>query len=108
MNAGTGVDIKKDGKVFNPGFEQLRMMADSAEIPLIVYLHADAKELQNGKYNEQGEEIMAWANQRKLPLSPELEYKFTPDEYRDGIHLNEKGQRKLAEIMIKIIPQYLK
>lgn len=108
VNAGTGVDIKKDGKVFNPGFEQLRMMADSAGIPLIVYLHADAKELQNGQYNEQGKEIMAWAETNQVPLIRELEYKFTPDDYRDGIHLNKDGQKKLSEIMIKTIPQYLK
>jgi len=36
VNVGTGVDIKKDGKVFNPGYEQLRMMADGAGILLIV------------------------------------------------------------------------
>lgn len=77
MNAGTGIDIKKDGKIFNPGFEQLRIMADSARIPLIVYLHADAKELQTKQYNKQGMEIIEWATKNHVTLIKELDYKFT-------------------------------
>lgn len=108
VNANTGIDIKKDGKFFNPGFQQLKEIADSIHIPLIMYLHADAKELKNGEYNEQGKEIIKWAETNHVTLIRELEYKFTSDLYRDGIHLNEKGQGKLAQIMIKNIPQYLK
>lgn len=108
VNANTGIDIKKDGKIFNPGFQQLKEIADSIHIPLIMYLHADAKELKNGEYNEQGKEIIKWAETNHVTLIRELEYKFTSDLYRDGIHLNEKGQGKLAQIMIKNIPQYLK
>lgn len=108
VNANTGIDIKKDGKIFNPGFQQLKEIADSAHIPLIMYLHADVKELKNGEYNEQGKEIIKWTETNHVPLIRELEYKFTPDLYRDGIHLNEKGQGKLAQIMVKNIPQYLK
>ena len=108
VNANTGIDIKKDGKIFNPGFQQLKEIADSIHIPLIMYLHADAKELKNGEYNEQGKEIIKWAETNHVTLIRELEYKFTSDLYRDGIHLNEKGQGKLAQIMVKNIPQYLK
>ena len=108
VNANTGIDIKKDGKTFNPGFQQLKEIADSIHIPLIMYLHADAKELKNGEYNEQGKEIIKWAETNHVTLIRELEYKFTSDLYRDGIHLNEKGQGKLAQIMVKNIPQYLK
>ena len=108
VNTNTGIDIKKDGKIFNPGFQQLKEIADSTHIPLIMYLHADAKELKNEEYNEQGKEIIKWAETNHVPLIRELEYKFTSDLYRDGIHLNEKGQGKLAQIMVKNIPQYLK
>lgn len=83
-------------------------MADSAHIPLIVYLHADRQELQDRKYNEQGKEIINWAKTRHIRLIEELKYKFTPDDYRDGIHLNKDGQKKLAGIMIKIVPPYIK
>ena len=51
---------------------------------------------------------MEWAETNMVPLIRELDYKFTSDDYRDGIHLNEDGQRKLAEIMVKILPRYLR
>lgn len=51
---------------------------------------------------------MTWSETNQVPLIRELEYKFTPDEYRNGTHLNKDGHKKLSEIMIKTIPQYLK
>ena len=98
-----GTGIKKDGKVFNPGFDELKVMADKASIPLIVYLHADQKELRQGRYNEQGEEIIEWAERNKVTLVRELDSGFTSQDYRDGIYLSKSGQRKLANIMKEII-----
>lgn len=103
-----GVGIKKGGLVFNPGFDELKAMADSANIPLIVYLHADMAELKNGCYNEQGREIIDWAERNNVTLIKELDYKFTEKDYRDGIHINAEGQRKLASIMEIVIPEYIK
>lgn len=91
--------IHKNGKTFNPGFEQLAAMAEKANIPLIVYLHAELVELESGKYNEQGDEIITWAESRGVKIIKELDYHFTKEDYRDGIHTNEKGERKVAEIM---------
>lgn len=45
---------------FNPGFDELKQMAYRARIPLVVFLHAEKPEMQAGKYNEQGQEIIAW------------------------------------------------
>lgn len=73
-----------------------------------MHLHADVKELKKGEYNKQGKEIIKWVETNHVTLIRELEYKFTSNLYRDGIHLNEKGQGKLAQIMVKNIPQYLK
>lgn len=98
-----GVGIHKSGKVFNPGFAQLKEIADSCHIPYIIYLHADRDEFDNHKYNEQGEEIIEWAKANNVKLIKELDYKFTADDYRDGIHMSKSGQRKLAEIMKKEI-----
>lgn len=91
--------IHKNGKTFNPGFEQLAAMAEKATIPLIVYLHADLIELESGKYNEQGDEIITWAEGRGIKIIQELDYHFTKEDYRDSIHINENGERKVAEIM---------
>ena len=90
-------------RLFNPGFDELKVMADKASIPLVVYLHADQEELKQGRYNEQGEEIIEWAERNEVTLVRELDYGFTSQDYRDGIHLSKSGQRKLADIMKEII-----
>lgn len=70
---------------------------------MVVYLHADQEELKQGRYNEQGEEVIEWAERNEVTLVRELDYGFTSQDYRDGIHLSKSGQRKLADIMKKII-----
>lgn len=94
-----GTDIDKKGIVFNPGFEQLRQIAERDSMMFIVCLHPDKKELEAGRYNRQGQEIIAWANAHNVHIAKELDYHFLPSDYRDGIHINESGQRKLAAIM---------
>lgn len=93
-----GTEIHKNGKVFNPGFGQLKAMADSAKITFVVYLHADQEELETGKYNEQGDEIIAWCKANNVRLVEDL-YLLTKDDYRDGIHINSRGQRIVANVM---------
>lgn len=94
-----GTDIKKDGMEFNPGFAQLKEIADSAGIPLYVCLHADKNEVSAGKYNEQGQEIIKWCKDNGVNPILELKEGLTLDMFRDGIHTNEKGQRFEAEVM---------
>lgn len=98
-----GIGIEKNGKVFNPGFDQLAEMAKQANIPLYVYLHADLQELKEGKYNEQGMEIIDWAEKNHITLIKELDFHFSEKDYRDGIHINAAGQRKVAEIMKTVL-----
>ena len=95
--------IKKDGVVFNTGFSQLKQMADSAKIKMYVCLHPEQEEIKNGFYNSQGEEIIAWCLQNDVLLIKELEEGISMDMLRDGIHLNEKGQRFEADLMKKYI-----
>lgn len=95
--------IRKKNVGFNPGFDELKAMADSVGIPLYVYLHAELCELQKGAYNSQGEEIIQWCHQNSVPLTLELERGIKEDMYRDAIHFNEKGQRFLYEQMCKDI-----
>lgn len=96
-----GVGIHKNGKVFNPGFDQLKAMADSAKIPFVVYLHAEQEENAAKKYNEQGDEIIAWCKKNHVSLVEDL-HLLTKDDYRDGIHINNSGQRKLANVMEQV------
>ena len=95
------VGIHKSGKKFNPGFDELKQMADSARISLVVFLHAEKPEMQAGKYNEQGQEIIAWCKKNGVKLIKDIDCGFTLDDYRDDIHINARGQRKLASVMEK-------
>ena len=92
---------EQSGKKFNPGFDELKLMADSARIPLVVFLHAEKPEMQVGKYNVQGQEIIAWCQKNGVKLVKDIDCGFTLDDYRDDIHINARGQRKLANIMLK-------
>lgn len=96
--------IHKSGSVFNPGFNELKSIADSLNIPLVVYLHAEKSELLNNNYNEEGNEIIQWAQKNNVKIVKELDYHFVESDYRDNIHINDKGQRKLAEILEEFIP----
>ncbi len=97
--ADDGRGIVKGTGALNSGFDQLLQIADSARIPMAVYLHADKAEWENGHYNSQGEEIIRWADAHHVPLMLELRHAFTASCYRDGIHLSAEGQRKMAEII---------
>ncbi|TGD82233.1 SGNH/GDSL hydrolase family protein [Hymenobacter wooponensis] len=89
----------KNGMQFNSGFKHFANYSDSTKIPLLIYLHADQEELKQGTYNEQGKEIIAFCAKNNIPLINELNYKFSADDYRDGIHLSEKGQRHMYDIL---------
>lgn len=95
--------VKKKSKQFDPGFAQLKEIADSLNIPFIIYLHAETNEIANGQYNEMGEEIIKWANTNCIPLINGMQNGETTDMYKDVIHFNEKGQKHLANILIKNI-----
>ena len=98
-----GTDIKKGGSIFNPGFDQLKRMADEANIPLYICIHPDKNEVTAGKYNEHGEEIIKWCQENGITPILELKEGIKLDMFRDGIHTNEKGQRFEAELMKKYI-----
>lgn len=57
--------------------------------------------MQAGKYNEQGQEIIAWYQKNGVKLIKDIDSGFTLDDYRDDIHINARGQRKLASVMEK-------
>lgn len=101
-DAAVNAGIQKQGDKFNPGWEELRLMAENAGIKIAVYLHAEKSEVETGCYNNQGQEIIAWANEHGVPIYLGLEEEETLDGLRDNIHLNEVGQRRLANTFEKI------
>ena len=95
----SGINIDKKGKVFNTGFNDLKLISDSLNIPFTIYLHADIKECENNEYNEQGLEIIQWCTDNNVKLIKDLDEGVSIKDYRDGIHLNVSGQRRLANVM---------
>lgn len=102
--------IKKDGIGFNPGFFQLKHKADSLGIPLVMYLHAEISEIEANKYNDQGEEIINFAENNDIFLIKDLDFGFDKSDYRnrDNIHLSNKGQAKMAELLFPILLDLMK
>lgn len=101
-DAAVSQGIRKKGVPFNPGFDQLKSIAAKAGIPLFVYLHPELVEVKAGEYNDQGDEIINWAIQNKIILFKGLELE-EEDCFRDEIHMNAIGQRRLADSMEKMV-----
>lgn len=101
-------EVKDEGVVqkslnFDPGFDQLLQISDEKKIPFVIYLHPEVSEVMNRQYKEGGKLIMEWAEKHHVRLVNGLAEGVTTDMYRDVIHLNEKGQRNLANSFEKII-----
>jgi hypothetical protein len=88
--------IQKNGKIFNPGFEQLKNIASDAHVPMYIYLHPEKIKVQNKKYNSQGLEIIRWAKQNNISLFQGLSTE-TVEGFRDDIHMNAVGSKQLAK-----------
>lgn len=99
--------VAKKSLLFNPGFDQLKNMADSLYIPFGVYLHAETGELMQGSYNEMGYEIMEWAEKNGVPLMKGMDRGENESMYKDMIHLNGKGQKHLAASLKVMVTELL-
>ena len=95
-------EISKDGKVFNSGFQALANRFHEEGIPFFIWLHPDRVEVERGMYNDEGEEIIAFCERNSIPLIKGLDVMKLAD-YRDGIHVNEMGQKVIASEIIQFI-----
>lgn len=95
--------VAKKALNFDPGFDQLLQISEEKHIPFFIYLHPEVGEVMNRKYKEGGLMIMEWAKTYHVKLIDGLNEGVTVDMYRDVIHLNEKGQRNLANSLKKMI-----
>ncbi len=67
------------------------------EIKLIPYLHPELKELKAKKYNIDGEEWINIFKTNEIEFIDGMKHETT-DGYRDNIHLNNLGQKNMAEV----------
>lgn len=93
--------VAKKALNFDPGFDQLLQISEEKHIPFFIYLHPEVSEVMSRKYKEGGLMIMEWAKTHHVELIDGLNEGVTVDMYRDVIHLNEKGQRNLANSLKK-------
>ncbi len=102
--------IRKDGDGFNPGFMELKEIAKREGIPFFIYLHPEISEVEAGAYNEQGHEIIRFADDHGVRLVAELEHGPRLSNYRSGdvIHYNSRGQAFLARNLYPLFLEYLK
>jgi lysophospholipase L1-like esterase len=94
-----GLMINKNGDGFNPGFEFFKNYSRDHNIPLVVCLHAEMKEVEGGKFNEQGEEILAFCAKNDIKVISGLDIGESPSDFRDDIHINESGQKRWASAL---------
>jgi len=88
---------------FDPGFDQLLQISKEKKIPFVIYLHPEVGEVLTRQYKEGGKLIMEWAKKHGVKLVSGLNEGVTADMFRDVIHLNEKGQRNLANSLERIL-----
>lgn len=99
-------EIKKDGRIFNTGFQALASRFRAANIPFFIWLNPEQSELRAGEYNEEGKEIIRFCRDNSIPLIEGLRYMESSD-YRDMIHLNEQGQKRVADVLKNYIINWL-
>lgn len=90
---------------YKSGWVDFITYADSANIALLVYHHANKAEFSNGEWNEKGKELEAFLNQRNVLTISGLNSGFVAADYRDEIHPNAEGQAKIERA---IEPEILK
>jgi len=100
--------INKNGEGFNKGFEYFNNYTKEKGIPFIVCLHAEPAEIAQGKFNEQGEEIIAFCKSNNIKLISGLEIGEEPGDFRDGIHINERGQKRWAKVLFSELQDTVK
>jgi hypothetical protein len=102
--------IRKSGIGFNPGYEQLVKMAKENSIPFFIYLHPEISEIDSGRFNDQGDEIIKFAKDNDVRLIDEFQFGVSKKLYRkmDVVHFNNAGQVFLANNLYPLFLDYLK
>lgn len=100
--------INKGGKGLNPGFEYFKNYSIQHNIPLIVCLHAESAEVEAGKFNSQGQEILNYCEANGIKLISGIDIGEQLSDFRDHIHINEAGQKRWARRLYDTINETIK
>jgi hypothetical protein len=97
------INKETENAVLNTGFDSILSYTKGKNIPLTIYIHAEKSELKAGAYNDQGQKIIRFAQQNKINLIRDLDNGLSIEDFRDDIHINAKGQRKLAATVLNYL-----
>ena len=94
---------------FNPGFAAISEYASGKGMPFIVYLHASHDEFNAGTYDRDGQAIISFCKDRRIPFICDLENGLTSECFRenDYLHYNALGQALLAKLLMPVCLQEL-
>ena len=87
------------GDIFNSGFLSFYNYTKQNEIPFFIYLHPTLSEVRNNCYDHQGDSIISFCAEKEISLIQGLFFEEEVD-FRDKIHFNDKGQKKMADILL--------
>lgn len=104
-NTSENLGINKNVSEFNKGFSQLASYFQKKNVPFFIYLHPEEAELKSGSYNAQGQLIISYCEENKIPLIKSISYLRDVD-YRDNNHLNEQGQKVLFKLLFAELKKY--
>ena len=96
-----------DSKI-NPGWKNFFSYASKKKIPLLVYLHASKKEIQKGDFNADGKKIIRMCEEENVKVISDLDaLNEMDDAFIDDIHMSEKGQSVMAELLLPVLEKSL-
>lgn len=78
-------------------FNQWEQYSTELSAQMVLYLHPTIEEIRTGTYNSQGANILTWAGINEVLVCKGLDI-LTENDFRDNIHLNERGQRQLSNL----------
>lgn len=99
--------IYKKGKSFNTGFQNFYNYCKLNNIPFFIYLNPDKNELNDKKYNWQGQLIIDFCLKNNIPLVQGINTTQI-DDYRGIIHMNNSGQKHMATAILPEIKILIK
>ena len=94
--------IEQTDIAFNPGFAGIKDYAQARGIPFAIYLHATLQELRAGNYDQDGQAIVAFCENHKIPLVQDLGNGLSIACIRenDYLHYSRDGQRLMARLLL--------
>jgi hypothetical protein len=91
----------------NLGWVRFLAFAERQNIPLVVYHHANVKEIEKDEWNDNGRLLQDFLKKNRITYTSGFEAGFEKDDYRDEIHPTDEGQAKIAAALQPILKKII-